>query len=629
MPSTTDISPLSITDCKISNEAKIAHAKLAKATEGQVLVAQSDGKFAAKTLAGDVTLAADGSTTSNVAVASDGTTVVAGPAGAKGDKGDTGNQGATGATGPAGSDATVTEATVNAAGAVMHTDIPDSDTGFVKRTGAETYDVDTSTYSTTGHTHDHNALTNYDVAEHRVINDGGTSSTELWSANNINYHLGGKAASGHLHTGVYSATGHTHDLSDITDSGTAAPLDVPASGNASSSQVVKGDDTRLSDDRDPTAHKTSHSLGGSDAIAPHDIGASATGHTHDSRYYTETETDTLLAAKSGTGHTHDDRYYTETEADTLLAAKSGTGHTHDSRYFQESEFLNASAGAGDAGKPVKLDADGHIDSSMINSGDVSFVDLDDLPSTFAPSSHTHSTGNNGFVPAAGSSGQFLAHDGTFQTPAGNLDWTTDQGSTNIHAGNYTNTTYTADDGIGLTGTTFSVAAGTGLTQDATGLSLNLQGVTEAAVRADEDYIVFLDGGSTGAAKKESIEDLATAMAGFGIAASNGELAVDIKYARSILWSTTQSNVSYNTGNTIATLTHNLGSLYVTVSVKDVDGVLHNTAASSTGGYLLDLDYDVLIRVVDSNNISIEFDVDTGTMGDIITNQNEFQVTVMG
>ena len=45
--------------------------------------------------------------------------------------------------------ADVTDATnVNAAGAVMHTDIPDSDTGFLKRTGSETYDVDTSTYLT-------------------------------------------------------------------------------------------------------------------------------------------------------------------------------------------------------------------------------------------------------------------------------------------------------------------------------------------------------------------------------------------------------------------------------------------------------------------------------------------------
>ena len=45
--------------------------------------------------------------------------------------------------------ADVTDATnVNASGAVMHTDIPDSDTGFLKRTGSETYDVDASTYLT-------------------------------------------------------------------------------------------------------------------------------------------------------------------------------------------------------------------------------------------------------------------------------------------------------------------------------------------------------------------------------------------------------------------------------------------------------------------------------------------------
>ena len=45
--------------------------------------------------------------------------------------------------------ADATDATnVDAAGAIMHTDIPDSDTGFVKRTGSETYDIDTNTYLT-------------------------------------------------------------------------------------------------------------------------------------------------------------------------------------------------------------------------------------------------------------------------------------------------------------------------------------------------------------------------------------------------------------------------------------------------------------------------------------------------
>ena len=45
-------------------------------------------------------------------------------------------------------------------------------------------------------------------------------------------------------------------------------------------------------------------------------------HNHDDRYYTESETDTLLNGKSNTGHNHDDRYYTETEVDTALSAKA-------------------------------------------------------------------------------------------------------------------------------------------------------------------------------------------------------------------------------------------------------------------------------------------------------------------
>ena len=50
---------------------------------------------------------------------------------------------------------------------------------------------------------------------------------------------------------------HTHTKSEITDFptlGTAASKDVPTSGNASSSQVVMGNDTRLTDSRTPTSH---------------------------------------------------------------------------------------------------------------------------------------------------------------------------------------------------------------------------------------------------------------------------------------------------------------------------------------------------------------------------------------
>ena len=51
-------------------------------------------------------------------------------------------------------------------------------------------------------------------------------------------------------------------------------------------------------------------------------------HTHDDRYYTETEVNTKLNGKSNTGHTHDDRYYTETEINTKLNGKANSSHTH-------------------------------------------------------------------------------------------------------------------------------------------------------------------------------------------------------------------------------------------------------------------------------------------------------------
>jgi hypothetical protein len=90
-------------------------------------------------------------------------------------------------------------------------------------------------------------------------------------------------------------------------------------------------------------------------------GNAPASHTHDDRYYTETEINTLLDGKQASGsyapatgiapsaitgtavittdsrlsdartptsHTHDDRYYTETEIDTKLSGLPVSGHTH-------------------------------------------------------------------------------------------------------------------------------------------------------------------------------------------------------------------------------------------------------------------------------------------------------------
>jgi hypothetical protein len=129
VPNKTDIDPLSITDGKISNLANINPKKLAKATEGQVLVAQADGRFAAKSLSGDISLQASGAATVTSVVTAEGggtTTVVTGPAGPTGAQGPAGAQGAQG---PAGSDATVTTSAVDSAGAVMETDLVQTSAG--------------------------------------------------------------------------------------------------------------------------------------------------------------------------------------------------------------------------------------------------------------------------------------------------------------------------------------------------------------------------------------------------------------------------------------------------------------------------------------------------------------------
>jgi len=54
--------------------------------------------------------------------------------------------------------------------------------------------------------------------------------------------------------GTSSFTGAYPDLTSKPTLGTASALDVATSGNATSTQVVKGNDTRLTDARTPTAH---------------------------------------------------------------------------------------------------------------------------------------------------------------------------------------------------------------------------------------------------------------------------------------------------------------------------------------------------------------------------------------
>ena len=112
-------------------------------------------------------------------------------------------------------------------------------------------------------------------------------------------------------------------------------------------------------------------------------------------------------------------------------------------------------------------------------------------------------------------GQLLIGDGTGDptvatlTEGSNVTITNGSGSISI-ASTDTNTTYTAGTLLDLSGTTFNV---------------DLSEAAEAAI-ADGDYILFLDGGATGTAKKEAVADLATLLAGTGLTASSSVIGVD-------------------------------------------------------------------------------------------------------
>jgi len=74
-----------------------------------------------------------------------------------------------------------------------------------------------------------------------------------------------------------ATTAHNHAGTDVT-TGTVAYARLPV-GTAAST-VAAGDDSRMTNARTPTAHKTTHAAGGTDALSPSDIGAATTAHSH-------------------------------------------------------------------------------------------------------------------------------------------------------------------------------------------------------------------------------------------------------------------------------------------------------------------------------------------------------------
>lgn len=117
----------------------------------------------------------------------------------------------------------------------------------------------------------------------------------------------------------------------------------------------------------PSAH--THAQSDITGLAASLAGKSDTGHTHDDRYYTETEINSKLATKSDTTHTHDDRYFTESEITSKLAGKSDTSHTHAAATTAANGFMSAADKTkldGIATGANKITVDAALSSSSTN-----------------------------------------------------------------------------------------------------------------------------------------------------------------------------------------------------------------------------------------------------------------------
>lgn len=61
----------------------------------------------------------------------------------------------------------------------------------------------------------------------------------------------------------------------------------------------------------------------------------------------------------------------------------------DTRYYQKTEFIQTSTGAPDAGKPIELDAAGHVDATMINDGDIDHTNIGSIGTNTHAQIDTH------------------------------------------------------------------------------------------------------------------------------------------------------------------------------------------------------------------------------------------------
>ena len=269
---------------------------------------------------------------------------------------------------------------------------------------------------------DHDQTTNYQIGEHRVINDSSSGSIDLWSAEKIENR-------------VVTATGTlTQDHSGLDN------LDYASSGHTGFAQSSHNHTESDISDLDKYTEAEINTISGS--LQTTIDGKSDIGHVHDSRYYTESEVDTISGtlsaeidsdisthasnadvhhAESHTVASHSDTTATGDNLNELVGSGNTTLHNHDTLYYTETEVDTISGTLNTAKSNI---GHTHTESDISDLDKYTQAEVDTLITTISGKLDDHnelnnldyaSSGHTGFQPAGD-----YATDSELTTLSGNL-----------------------------------------------------------------------------------------------------------------------------------------------------------------------------------------------------------------
>jgi hypothetical protein len=335
---------------------------------------------------------------------------------------------------------------------------------------------------------DHDALTNYAAGEHRIINDAGTSATELWSASKIDSELGDKLetslkgannglaeldAGGKVPTaqlpdsvvgamdykGVWNATTNTPTLGNSGAGGVQGDYYVVSVAGTTS---IDGEaDWQIGDwivnngttwDKIDNTDKVS-SVNGQTGAVSLDTDDITEGTTNE--YYTEAKVSANTDVAANTTH------------------RTNTGNPHSTSISNLDDTTLTALADGE----VLVSSSGNwINQTLAEAG-------------IAAASHTHAASDvtsGTFADARIAESNVTQHEGAIDHDAltnyvanEHIDWTTDQGATNINDNNVPHTGVTTGNPHSVTKTDVGLS-------NVENLKVNLSGTAAPTVNDDVD-----------------------------------------------------------------------------------------------------------------------------------------------